>query len=98
MVCREGPQGQRAPAICRRPTRSPYLPYRLEPYTPSIKYPGEFDVNSRGYRGPEFEVPKAKGTFRIVLLGGSTIFETGVPSWRLDSARALERSLREDYG
>lgn len=31
-------------------------------------------VNSRGFRGKEFEVPKPEGTYRVFALGGSTTF------------------------
>ena len=34
--------------------------------------------NSQGFRGPEIVVPKPTGTFRIVLLGGSTTHGWGV--------------------
>src|SRR5438552_1629892 len=29
-------------------------------------------INSMGYRGPIVSVPKPRGTFRVILLGGST--------------------------
>ena len=32
-------------------------------------------INSRGYRGEEFAIPKPAGTTRIVLLGGSAVFD-----------------------
>lgn len=35
--------------------------------------------NAMGYRGPEVRGPKAEGTIRIVLLGGSTTHGWGVP-------------------
>ena len=33
-----------------------------------------YHVNSRGFRGPEFAMPKPEGTYRIFALGGSTTF------------------------
>lgn len=35
-------------------------------------------TNAMGFRGPEVAVPKPPGTFRIVLMGGSTTFGWGV--------------------
>ena len=54
-------------------------------------------VNSAGYRGPEFEIPKPAGFFRIVALGASSTF-----SYQTDDAeiwtRRLEEKLRARYG
>ena len=58
---------------------------------------GSCTVNSVGYRGPEFVVPKPAGIFRIVALGGSSTF-----SYQTDDAeiwtRRLEEKLRARYG
>ena len=35
-------------------------------------------VNSKGYRGREFEFEKSPGTIRIVFYGGSSVFDIGV--------------------
>jgi lysophospholipase L1-like esterase len=51
-------------------------------------------INSRGTRGPEFEVPKPKGTFRILSLGDSKTFGWGLTEAETYSARA-ETLLRE---
>ncbi len=54
-------------------------------------------VNSAGYRGPEFEIPKPAGIFRVVALGGSSTF-----SYQTDDAeiwtRRLEEKLRARFG
>jgi hypothetical protein len=54
-------------------------------------------VNSAGYRGPEFEIPKPAGVFRIVALGGSSTF-----SYQTDDTeiwtRRLEEKLRARFG
>ena len=35
---------------------------------------GELHINSHGFRGPEFQVPKPEGTLRIIIVGASTTF------------------------
>jgi lysophospholipase L1-like esterase len=58
---------------------------------------GVCTVNRAGYRGPEIEVPKPTGTFRIVALGGSSTF-----SYQTDDeeiwTRRLEEKLRARFG
>jgi len=44
---------------------------------PGNNIPNE-SVNSFGFRGPEFSRAKEKGVYRIVVLGGSTTFGSGV--------------------
>lgn len=71
----------------------PYLSYYLTPnYISSDK---ENMHNSLGFRGPEILMPKPENTFRIVILGGSSAYETGIKNWKKDSARALEKYLNE---
>jgi lysophospholipase L1-like esterase len=57
---------------------------------------GEVRINRRGTRGPEFQVPKPIGLFRIVLLGDSVTFGFNVPE-ELSYARRLESSLRASW-
>lgn len=52
---------------------------------------GTCTVNSAGYRGPEFEIPKPPGIFRIVALGGSSTF-----SYLTDDAKTWTRRLEDD--
>jgi lysophospholipase L1-like esterase len=58
---------------------------------------GVCTVNSAGYRGPEFAIPKPAGIFRIVAMGGSSTF-----SYETDDAgiwtRLLEEKLRARFG
>lgn len=34
-----------------------------------------FSINSKGYRGPEFSIKKPEGVTRIIVFGGSTVFD-----------------------
>lgn len=52
-----------------------------------------FRVNRRGYRGPDFVVPKPAGTIRIVILGGSQVFDILAPEGA-DWPRLVEQRLR----
>ena len=45
----------------------PYLRYELVPEAKA----GEISVNSDGFRGPEYSIPKPAKTFRIIMLGDS---------------------------
>ena len=40
--------------------------------------PGLYDMNSEGFRGPEFSKDKPDNTYRIIAVGGSTTFGSGV--------------------
>lgn len=68
---------------------------------PSTSYQsraGSIHVNSRGFRGKEFEAQKPAGTFRIAALGGSTTFGY-FPATSSDDAAypaMLERLLNTD--
>jgi lysophospholipase L1-like esterase len=54
--------------------------------------------NSLGYRGEEVEIPKPAGVYRIIALGGSTTYGSGVKDWRDAYPAQLGQVLREDYG
>jgi lysophospholipase L1-like esterase len=51
-------------------------------------------INTRGYRGPEFAVPKPAGTTRIIFYGGSQVFDVKNPEGR-DWPRRVENILRQ---
>lgn len=51
-----------------------YLGKTLTPGYSFSNHRASFSVNSRGFRGPEFDASKAEGTYRIFALGGSTTF------------------------
>jgi lysophospholipase L1-like esterase len=54
-------------------------------------------VNSAGYRGHEFEIPKPAGIFRIVALGGSSTFSYLTDDTEIWTQR-LEDKLRARFG
>lgn len=73
----------------------PYLNYYGTPNYQSLD--GLNVHNSMGYRGPEIQMPKPEGVMRIIITGGSSTYETGIKDWHKDSARQLEKQLREQY-
>lgn len=77
----------------------PLLYWRLKPnqncYTKIDHKP--VHVNSRGTRGPEFQVPKPSGTLRILSLGDSKTFGWGLSESESYSGR-VEKLLQEYVG
>jgi len=71
-----------------------FLPMPNVTYVASPNYPGH---NPLGYRGPEVEIPKPAGVFRIVALGGSTTYGISTP-WQDAYPAQLEAILRNEYG
>lgn len=53
--------------------------------------------NSLGFRGDESEVPKPKGRFRIVALGGSGTYTIKVKDYKKSFTALMERELKEKY-
>ena len=70
-----------------------YLGYYL---TPNYQK-GKNKHNSLGYRGDEIVLPKPAGEFRIVCLGGSTTYTSGVDDYHLAYPELVERELL-DHG
>jgi lysophospholipase L1-like esterase len=70
---------------------------RLE-LRPNIRYTtdqgAEFWINSKGFVGPEFDDRPAPGVYRIIALGDSCTFATGI--WRIGYASQLERRLNDE--
>ena len=58
---------------------------------------GAIRINSRGFRGPEFEVPKPAGTVRIAFLGASTTFCAEVSSDQVVWPDLVTQSLRRTF-
>lgn len=56
----------------------------------------ELPVNSLGFRGEEITASKSADTFRIVILGGSTVLNREV-SFENNAARVLEKKLRKEF-
>ena len=57
------------------------------------KFP-PYTINSFGLRGPEFQIPKPKGVYRIVVYGGSSTFGSESSDHETYPAQ-LEKILRE---
>lgn len=71
----------------------PYLCYALNP-----AYRSEDGLNRHdalGFRGNELELVKASGAYRIVCVGGSTVYDTEIPDWREAFPAQLETCLHE---
>lgn len=81
----------------RKPIYSPhhYLNYHGTPGYRSSD--GKNMHNSMGFRGPEIKIPKPEDVYRIVILGGSTVYTNHVRSWKKDFSRQLEMELWKKY-
>ena len=70
-----------------------YLSYYL---TPNYQR-GPTSHNSLGFRGPDISPSKRDGSFRIAVIGGSSVYTSGVADNDKTFPAQLERVLREDY-
>lgn len=77
-------------------TRHPYLNYVLTPNYRS--FDGGNKHNTMGYRGNEIKVPKPKDSFRIVVVGGSTIYSWRINDYHKSFPDELTRVLKGTYG
>lgn len=80
--------------------KSLYSPHHYLNYygTPDYKSLDGLNMhNSIGFRGPEVEIPKPKGVYRIATIGGSTTYTIAVKDWHNDFARQLEKELQSKY-
>ena len=74
--------------------RHPEIRFERHPFLQAVPRPDSArGINSRGFRGPEPAVPKPPGTFRLLLLGGSTTFDPDL-DFEESYGRRLEESLR----
>lgn len=62
--------------------------------TPSYKYLNNLH-NSYGFRGKEIDKKKSDGLFRIVCIGGSTTYSTGVENYKHSYPHLLEKRINE---
>ncbi len=78
-----------------QPNESDLIIYELRPHL-EVKFQKEnVKINSHGMRGPEVQMEKQEGTYRIALLGDSFAFGWGVPEEDC-FARVLERKLQAE--
>ncbi len=76
-----------------RRTSNPYLRYELVPGAKTLN----ISINSDGFRGPEYSIPKPANTFRILMLGDSETFSFMLA--QNDSLAAqLENMLNQNSG
>lgn len=72
-----------------------YTPHHYLGYMTTPNYITEKNIhNSLGFRGEEFSVEKASNTYRIVTIGGSTTYGTGVEDYRQSYPALLEDYLQ----
>jgi len=71
----------------------PYLSYALNPGYRSQD--GQNRHNSLGFRGDEVALAKAPGTYRIVCVGGSTVYDTEIEDYHASFPAQLQVCLRE---
>lgn len=71
---------------------------RFHPFLQAVplKNDDEFHINSHGFRGREITKEKPKNTYRIFVLGGSSVFAAEVP-YQMSSCAILEERLRAHY-
>jgi len=55
----------------------------------------EYQINEKGYRGKNFDIEKKPGTVRIMVYGGSTVFDLDQPEGK-DWPRRLEAALQQE--
>ncbi len=68
-----------------------YLGYML---APNLK-DGKNRHNALGFRGPEIQLPKPKGEFRIIAVGASTTYSLFVDDYRRTYPAMLEEGLKK---
>ena len=71
----------------------PRLFWKLNPAADPARVRADVDGNSRGFQGPDPEIPKPPGTYRALFLGDSCTFQ-GFP-WRA-AERMRDQKIPED--
>lgn len=67
---------------------------RTVEHTFGVKKGVTWEINEKGYRGPNFKTKKQEGVIRIIVYGGSAAFDMMVSEGK-DWPRQVERKLRE---
>jgi len=78
--------------------RTKYLPHPYLCYALNPAYRSEDGLNRHdalGFRGAEVQLVEPAGTYRIVCVGGSTVYDTEIADWRAAFPAQLEACLRE---
>jgi lysophospholipase L1-like esterase len=73
-----------------------HLPYRLRPSISVLQGETRVTINAHGLRGPELRTRSTQGETRILVLGDSVVFGTGVADDETFPAQ-LQRVLEERY-
>jgi lysophospholipase L1-like esterase len=60
----------------------------------AVPHGKEFRINAKGFVGPEFDDRPASGVYRIIALGDSCTFATGI--WQIGYPYQLERQLNSE--
>lgn len=77
--------------------------YTLHPYLFRVPKAGfaydGVEINRQGFRGPEIATPKPPGTFRVLVLGGSAVWDPYVgnndQTWTAKLQRQLNQAMEE---
>lgn len=79
---------------------NPYLYQILKPGSHTQLRTASVDVNSLGFRGPEFSARKPDGVFRVFVLGGSTTFgyPESIPTTQDTYPFKLQEALQRRFG
>jgi len=73
-----------------------YQPHRYLGYYPTPNWSKEENLhNSLGFRGEEIEAKKSDEEFRIVCIGGSTTYTTGVQDYKKSYPYLLQKELNQ---
>ena len=65
-------------------------------YSELVPFTDEYDLNSLGFRGAEFSEVKAPNTYRIFLVGGSTMIGSGATGEETTKSGILQKMFDSD--
>ena len=81
--------------ICEDLRNLEIIEYPVYGYEPN-QHTGTININSLGFRGGEFNLIKNDGTYRIMMVGGSTTFGSGSTSDNTTIPAFLEQKFHEE--